>query len=712
MPGNDPPPGLRIAATEDRYMRHLTWKPGVLIAVSALFGCGSGGSSSSGASVGGSGNVPGLGGAGGSAASGASGGYAGVAAAGAGAGGSAGAPGGTGGSAGSAGSGGGDSGLVISELMYNPQQVSDSVGEYIELANTGAVAVDLSGYSLTDASQNTHVIQPGSGLHLGPGEFALLARNGDVSNNGGLVPTYVYENIYLPNSGGSITLKDPQGQTVASVSYGVAAPWPNQQSGRSIELVSLGSDPQQGASWGPAENRYGVGDKGTPGGPNGYGPEPFVLDVSDLGWQDPNLKASLFFSYFGEPETAILKALDGAKSSVHMAMFNLRASSIIAKLGALKTSGVDVVILMDEDQKAAPHNQAKLQEMAQLGLVPIGIPNTSAQNSAMHNKFVVIDGATVLTGSMNYSSNALNLNDEELLRIDSTAAAAIFETEFVELKNQASNAGTVPTSSPLQIKFGSEDGLWNLVEQSIANAKSSVHVAMFSFSHSGLKDELIAAKQKGLHVLVLFDKLQAENTSVDEDLEAAGVVVRRFENTRGGSGNLGLVELHNKLCVVDGSRVLLGSYNWTNLASYFNDENLVILDSPELAAHANSELADMLNDYVSSFDPTSVGLSGGARTVTFKVRAVTVDADAELYLVGGVPELGSWNYSLAKKMTLQGGSASVSVSLAAGTTVQYRFFVRSKDRHHYTELDAARRFTVPYASGEALLDHAFDKRLD
>ncbi len=132
--------------------------------------------------------------------------------------------------------------------------------------------------------------------------------------------------------------------------------------------------PRQGsggsASWQLAKNRYGTGDLGTPGGQNGWSADPYALDASDLGWQDPALGASLFFSYFDQPKKAILAALATAKTSVHIAMFNLRDSSIVSALGALAQKGVDVQILLDKKQMDQTYNQPTLQAMAAAGLSP------------------------------------------------------------------------------------------------------------------------------------------------------------------------------------------------------------------------------------------------------------------------------------------------------------------------------------------------------
>ena len=658
---------------------------------------------------GGAGAAGGYGGVAGVAGTGAAAGAAGQAGGGSGGSGNAAGSSGAAGTGGAGGSAGASSSLIVTEMMVNPKNVTDDLGEYVELYNTTDAAIDLSGYELYDGFNNTHVIS--KSVIVPAKGYALLARNGDPKQNGGLFPDYVYDNFFLSNTKDAVKLKDKSGKVVASVEYTGSAPWPASD-GAALELSDLSKDPADPASWTLAKNRYGTGDLGTPGGPNGYGPTPYTLDAADLGWQDPSLGASLFFSYFDQPEKVILQALGKAQTSVHIAMFNLRESSIINALGQLVKKGVDVQVLLDQKQMDQVYNQPKVQELIAAGITPKGVSNTSATDATMHDKFTVIDGKRVLTGSMNYSSNALNLSDEELLLIDNASVASLFEAEFAELSAGTTNAATAATSAPVQVLFGNEDKLYDVVAGELAQAKTSAYVAMFSMNTKKIIDELIAAKSRGVHVVVLLDKVQADAESADEALDQAGIPVLRFENDRGSAQNLGLTELHNKLCVIDGKKVLMGSYNWTNLASFYNDENMLVLTSERLATQANREIAQMINDYMPAFTPQSVGFAAGKRTVKFSLRGLSVDAGTELYLVGDSDAMGSDNYALALPLTAGAGNTwSTSVDLPAGATLGYHVFARSTLGHNYPEPIAADTFTVPYASTAAVVDHAFGKSL-
>ena len=51
----------------------------------------------------------------------------------------------------------------------------------------------------------------------------------------------------------------------------------------------------------------------------------------------------------------------------------------------------------------------------------------------MHNKVMVIDSLIVLTGSFNWSANGENYNNENLIIINGTKIAGIYEEEFHEI---------------------------------------------------------------------------------------------------------------------------------------------------------------------------------------------------------------------------------------------------------------------------------------
>ena len=49
-------------------------------------------------------------------------------------------------------------------------------------------------------------------------------------------------------------------------------------------------------------------------------------------------------------------------------------------------------------------------------------------------------------------------------------------------------------------------------------------------------------------------------------------------------------KLHHKFAVIDNKTVITGSFNWSPSAAHTNDETLLVIDSPEVAAHFTREM--------------------------------------------------------------------------------------------------------------------------
>ena len=52
-------------------------------------------------------------------------------------------------------------------------------------------------------------------------------------------------------------------------------------------------------------------------------------------------------------------------------------------------------------------------------------------------------------------------------------------------------------------------------------------------------------------------------------------------------------KLHHKFAVIDNNTVITGSFNWSPSAAHTNDETLLVIHSPELAAHFTREMDRM-----------------------------------------------------------------------------------------------------------------------
>src|SRR6185369_9775361 len=129
--------------------------------------------------------------------------------------------------------------------------------------------------------------------------------------------------------------------------------------------------------------------------------------------------------------------------------------------------------------------------------------------------------------------------------------------------------------APIEVYFSPEDGVAKHVLQRLAAAKHSIHFMTFSYTSSAIADAMVAKVKAGLVVHGVFESQNAGGTgSAFSRLKQGGVDVLE-------DGNCYI--LHHKVIVIDARTVITGSYNFTTSAERDNDENLVIVDDPNLA---------------------------------------------------------------------------------------------------------------------------------
>jgi hypothetical protein len=151
--------------------------------------------------------------------------------------------------------------LRITEIMYNP--FGGDAFEFIELQNTGPVALDLDNFSFVGINFTFPF-----GYSLAAGQRIVLANNLSIEAFNLRYPGVAVAGLYggsLANGGETITLLDGAGRIVLSVSYDDENGWATAADGPgpSLEIVNPNGDPDDAANW-----RASTGFGGTPGAPN------------------------------------------------------------------------------------------------------------------------------------------------------------------------------------------------------------------------------------------------------------------------------------------------------------------------------------------------------------------------------------------------------------------------------------------------------------
>jgi hypothetical protein len=124
--------------------------------------------------------------------------------------------------------------IIITEIMQNPNAVSDNVGEYFEVYNTTGSDIDMNGWTITDNGSNTHTIS--GSLIVPANDYVVLGNNSDTATNGNVPVDYSYgADIGLSNGDDELILTTGGGTEIDRVEWDGGPNFPD-PSGKSMNL--------------------------------------------------------------------------------------------------------------------------------------------------------------------------------------------------------------------------------------------------------------------------------------------------------------------------------------------------------------------------------------------------------------------------------------------------------------------------------------------
>jgi len=105
----------------------------------------------------------------------------------------------------------------------------------------------------------------------------------------------------------------------------------------------------------------------------------------------------------------VIKTIGEAKKTIRVAAYNFTSKPIGEALVEAQNSGVDVEVVLDKSQRTG-------RGSLYLFLKESGVPTRiNEKYHIMHDKFMLIDGKTLETGSFNYTKSAEENNAENVL---------------------------------------------------------------------------------------------------------------------------------------------------------------------------------------------------------------------------------------------------------------------------------------------------------
>lgn len=280
----------------------------------------------------------------------------------------------------------------------------------------------------------------------------------------------------------------------------------------------------------------------------------------------------------------LIRHIEKARRSIHIASFEFNLTPIAEALIAAHQRGVEIKWVTDNEHGLEADEEKGHGQFAMLKKAGIEV-KADTRSALMHNKFWIFDQKTVWTGSTNITVNGIFKNNNNVIVIQSTELADIYEQEFLEMWENKFGPRSPSTlneqqikieSTPVQVLFAPEDDVAEQLIPLIEKAQKSIRFMAFSFTHDGIGQAVLARAQAGVDVKGIFETRGSE-TKYSEmyNLQRAGVPVRQDGNPR---------TFHHKVIILDDQTVITGSFNFSKNANKNNDENLLILTNKNIAA--------------------------------------------------------------------------------------------------------------------------------
>jgi len=137
--------------------------------------------------------------------------------------------------------------------------------------------------------------------------------------------------------------------------------------------------------------------------------------------------------------------------------------------------------------------------------------------------------------------------------------------EWVKNSNIAFNAKSVEKSSAY---FSPGESCRQAINGQINSATKNLKICVFTISDDLITQAILAAHKRGVAIQLLTDNDKLFDVGSDiMQLSKSGITIK-VDNTAN--------HMHHKFLIADDRTVLSGSYNWTNSAARFNQENIIV----------------------------------------------------------------------------------------------------------------------------------------
>ena len=306
--------------------------------------------------------------------------------------------------------------------------------------------------------------------------------------------------------------------------------------------------------------------------------------------------------------------LDGAKQTLQVAIYDLRldagpADILFASFAAAVKRGVAVSLMFNQDHAQAipvpPPPEIDWAFVDRLKSAGVSIKPVPGVPDLMHHKFVVRDGAAVLSGSTNWTNDSWTREENAVYTVASADVASAFLEDFnglwerpeVALSGRVS-MGWVALADGTRVRPyfcpGRALKLVHAMSRSIASAQKRIRVCSPVITSGPILGTLAEViEHDHIDIAGVYDATQMDEVQHQWGAQAAAswkinafhsiVAAARFGSKRSTPYAKGSVHdfMHAKILVAD-DYVYIGSFNLSH-SGEMNAENVLQIESQSVA---------------------------------------------------------------------------------------------------------------------------------
>lgn len=312
-------------------------------------------------------------------------------------------------------------------------------------------------------------------------------------------------------------------------------------------------------------------------------------------------------------EKVVIEFIGGAQTRLEIAVQELESPPIAEAILEARRRHVVVKIVLEQHYLKArnlhdpwsPGGRNEKNRLIHDALLRANIDvKTDYNKSIFHQKFIVRDRQSLLTGSTNFTPTGTHRNLNHIVIVHDPTVARIYGKEFKEIQRGhfgRLNEGhdRVPTdvvvsNIPIRVLFSPDHHPEMEIMKQMLKARERIDFAIFTFSKtSGIDDTMIRLLQTGMPIRGAFDGKQgAQAWAAIPLIKQSGADLFAVH-----SGN-GVGHLHHKLMVLDEQVIIAGSFNYTGPANQLNDENIIILGDLDTNSSAQKKGQKKIGQFV------------------------------------------------------------------------------------------------------------------